>query len=249
MFLIIILWIFNISKISIEEEKITLSTSFDMQKDFLKEGIYILRGKLEISGKPLGDVQRFTRIYFPCKKDLCSYPFNIEIETKNVGKEDFLKFLKNKDVKLNFIFKEINKNEEIKIKGDFLYNVNIEEKTELEMDIIKIEEIKVSLKEKPQINFNLILKNPFNFKLKVKNIKVLFFIENQKLEEDFKIEEEIEKGDRVLPLKIPLKGDLLIYILAKKFLEEDLSASISARWEGEISIELDKNILKIPFKK
>ncbi|MEJ5167360.1 MAG: hypothetical protein WHV67_10090 [Thermoanaerobaculia bacterium] len=249
MIFFLILSIFNISKISFEEEKIILHTSLELERSFIGEGIYNLKGNLIHKNKKMGEVKRFSRIYFPCKKNLCSYPFHIEIETKNIKREDFLNFLKGKDIKLELIFKEINKNEEIKILKDFSYNLNIEKETELEMDIIKIEEIKVSLKEKPQINFNLILKNPFNFKLKVKNIKVLFLIENQKLEEDFKIEEEIGKGDRVFPLKIPLKGDLLIYILTKKFLEEDLSLKISAGWSGEITVEIDKITLKIPFEK
>lgn len=248
MLLFLILFTFKITKIEINNEKIILQTFITLEREFLQKNGYNLKGDLFIENKKIGYVQRFSRIY-PCKKNLCSYDFDIEIETKNIKKEDFLGFLSGKNLKIELNLNKINKKEEIKILKEFLYSIDLENYTELEMEIIKIEEISLELKEKPQIKFNLILKNPFNFKLKIKNLRVEFLLENQKIEENFKIYEEMEKGEKVFPLQIPIKSDLLISILARKFMEEDLSGALSPSWKGDIFIEIEDKIIKVPFEK
>lgn len=239
--------IFEISKIIIDEKKVIIETSIELSQKIIKPGTYNMKGKFLINKKELGNISRFARIYFPCKKKSCTYPFKIEMEIEKLKIEDLISFLNRKNLELSFILREINQKEESKINIPFEYLIG--NNLNLDLNLIKIEEIKIIIKEKPSISFNLNITNPFDFKIKILKAKITFFIENQKLEKDFSINEEIEKGQKSFLLDYQIKGDLLFYILSKKFREEDISTNLYSKYNGFITIAIKDYFFEIPFEK
>lgn len=244
---IILFIIFEISKINMDEKKVIFGTSIDLSQNIIKPGTYNMKGKFLINKKEIGNIIRFSRIYFPCKKKSCTYPFKIEMEIEKLKIEDLINFINKKNLELFLIFREINQKEELKI--DIPFEYSIDKNLNLDLNLIKIDEIKIAIKENPSINFNLNITNPFDFKIKILKAKIFFFIENQKLEKDFSIDEEIEKGQRSFLLYYQIKGDLLFYILSKKFSEEDISTNLSAKYNGFITIAIKDYFFEIPFEK
>lgn len=241
--------ILSISNISIDENNIVIDASINLNEDLISKGVYVLRGDLIKENKKIGLVQRFSRIYFPCKKGNCNYSFQIEVEIEKLEKKDLVDFILKKGFFLNLILKEINSKKEVKLNLPFIYDFKDEISENMDLSLIKIENIIVNLKEKPSIKFNLSLINPFLFNIKIKEVKVIFEIENQKIENNFNFNEEIGKGEKSFPLEIPIKGDLLFYILSKKFFEEDISAKISGNYYGNIKIMIEEYSFDIPFSK
>ena len=239
--------IFEISKIIMDEKKIIFETSIELSQKIIKPGTYNMRGKFLVNKKELGNISRLSRIYFPCNKKSCTYPFKIEMEIEKLKIEDLINFINRKNLESSFIFREINQKEELKIDIPFKYL--IDSNLNLDLNLIKIEETKIIIKEKPSIAFNLNITNPFDFKIKILKAKIFFFIENQKLEKDFQINEEIEKGQKSFLLDYQIKGDLLFYLLSKKFREEDISTSLSAKYNGFIKIAIKDYFFEIPFEK
>lgn len=244
---LILFLIFEISKIMIDEKKIIIETSLELSQIIAKPGTYNMKGKFLINKKEIGNISRFSRIYFPCKKKSCTYPFKIEIEIEKLKIEDLINFINRENLELFLILRDINQKEELKI--DIPFEYSIDKNLNLDLNLIKIEDMKMILKEKPQISFNLNITNPFDFKIKILKAKIIFFIENQKLEKDFSIDEEIEKGQRSFLLYYQIKGDLLFYLLSKKFMEEDISTNLSAKYNGFITISIKDYFFEIPFEK
>lgn len=246
---LILFFIFEISKIIIDEKKIIIETSLELSQKIAKPGTYNMKGKFLINKTELGDISRFARLYFPCKRKSCNYPFKIEIGIEKLKIEDLINFINKKNIKLSFILKEINKKEELKIDVPFDYSIELNNNLSLDLNLIKIEDIKMLLKEKPQISFNLNITNPFNFKIKILKAKISFFIETKRFEEDFSINEEVDKGERSFLLNCEMKKDLLLYLLSKKFMEEDISNKLSANYNGTITIAIKDYFFEIPFEK
>ncbi len=245
--LIILFFLFELSGLSMEEDTINLDVSVSFIEGFISKGIYKLEGELLRGDKKIGKVCRFSRIYFPCNKKECNYTFKIEIDTKELEEKDVIDFLEKKDFKLNMKFVEINKKEEFIKEEPFDYILKENFKENIYLDLIKIENIKLNLKEKPSVNFDLKLINPFKFKVFVQDLNISFQIEEQKIEKNFKLNEKLQKGEKNFNLEIPIKKDLLIYILSKKFFEEDLSAKISANYNGSLNFFIGEHSLKIDF--
>lgn len=245
--LIILLFLFELLELSIEEDIINLDVSVSLNEGFISKGIYKLEGELLRGEKKIGKVYRFSRIYFPCNKKDCNYAFKIEIKAKELNEKDIIDFLEKKDFTLNMKFIEINKKEEFTKEEPFNYVLKDSFKESIYLDLIKIENTKINLKEKPSVNFDLKLINPFSFKVLVQDLNISFNIEEQKIEKNFKLNEKIDTGEKNFNLEIPIKKDLLIYILSRKFFEEDLSAKISANYNGSLNILIGERSLKIDF--
>jgi len=244
---LIFLFLFQITNISIEENILYFDTSINLEKNIVPEGTYNLYGEIIKGNKKIGTIYRLARIYFPCKIKECNYPFKIEVDLEKIKKIDLIDFLKKNNFKLNIKLKEINSKKEkiIETPFDYFFSENISEN--INLNLIVIENINVNLKEKPSIEFDLKIKNPFNFKVFLKEAEIIFRIENKTLQNNFKINEEIEKGEKVFNLKIPIEGDLLFLILSKKFMEEDISTKISSNYNGNLIILIEEKTLKIPF--
>lgn len=249
MIFLILFNILSISNISIDENNIEIEASINLNEDSISKGVYVLSGELIKENKKIGLVRRFSRIYFPCKKGICNYSFQIEIGFDKIEKKDLIDFILKKGYFLNITLKEINSKKEIKLNLPFSYDFKGEISENMDLNLIKIEDLIVYLKEKPSIKFNLILINPFLFNIQIKEAKITFEIENQKIENNFNLNEEIGKGEKSFPLEIPIKSDLLFYILSKKFLKEDFSAKISGNYNGKIKFMIDEYSFEISFSK
>ncbi len=251
MFFIFLIFLnITLSKILIEEEKIFLLCSLALKEKEIEEGTYLLSGSLNYKKDKIGEATRIPRIYFPCKKEICNYDFKIEVFYKDIKENFLLEFLNKKNFNLNLNLKEINKN--IKKSLNFSFGLLNKDKNftfDVSNSLINIENINLNLKEKPSIKMSLKILNPFNFNFFIEKIILNFKIDEFKLEREFDLKEELSMGEKIKDLDLPIKEDLLLYILTKKFLQEDISRKISGSYEGEIVLKFKNYEISIPFKK
>lgn len=246
--LFIIFFVIEILSVEINLEKVLLRMDLEIEEKILNPGKYKISGEIKIKNDSLGKIFRLSRIYYPCKAKKCKYLINAEIPLEKIKKEDLLNFLNRKEAYLDLIFHEIEKN--ISIKKTLKFETKITKEKDflnVSKDLLKIENISLSLKEKPKVEFDLFIKNPFNFQIKIEKLNINFNLDEFNLKEEFEINETLNKGEKTYKFSINLKEEILLYILAKKFTERDITKKLKAKANGILKVSIENKFLEIPF--